>query len=52
MQILEAECVIAYEVAKEVFWFVAELDIMSWDDTTLLFGNDDTIALAKEPRSH
>ena len=52
---MEAKYITASEVAKEVFWFkkfVAELGVMPSDAITLYCNNNDTIALAKEPRSH
>ena len=46
------EYIVAYEVAKEAFWFVTELGIISSNGTTLFFDNIGAMALAKEPRSH
>ena len=52
LQILEVEYIVAYEIAKEAFWSVTELGIISWVDTTLFFDNIGAIALAKELKSH
>ena len=35
LQILEVKYVIAYEVAKEAFWSIIELGVVSRDDTTV-----------------
>ena len=52
---MEAEYIAVSEAAKEAFWykkFLAELGVMSSDAISLYCDNNDTIALAKKPRSH
>ena len=52
---MEAEYIAASKAAKEAFWykkFAAKLGVMSSDAIPLYCDNNDTIALAKEPRSH
>ena len=52
---MEVEYIIIFEAAKEVFWFkkfIVELDMMPSDAIILHCDNNDTIALAKEPKSH
>ena len=52
---MEAEYIIASEVAKEAFWFkkfVAELGVMTSNDIPLFCDNNSAIALAKKSRSY
>ena len=52
---MEAEYIVASEVAKESFWyktFAAEIGVMPSYAIPLYCDNNGAIALAKEPRSH
>ena len=52
---MKVEYIATSEAAKEAFWckkFVVELDVIPSDVIAQQYDNNDTIALAKELRSH